>query len=460
MAGKFKTSRATYAAAIIILCGFGVAVTWLCTTKLEREVPRLVLKKAIHSIGASCTLEAVASDEKSGLKRVWIAILQGGKEVTLFDQKFPSVGFFGGSSLRKQPVCIEIKPHELDLKDGEAVLRTRVWDYSWWRWMSGNRFYAEHNLVIDTKAPEIDVLTRNHYLNQGGAGLIIYRISESVAKSGVNVGKRFFPGSSGYFADPDIFIAFFAIPYDVGPDAQLYITATDLAGNTSRMGFSYHINRKRFKKDIINVPDAFLKRKMPEFEHFIGKEKSSAPLIDKFLTVNRDVRRLSNKTIVDTCKKSDPRLYWKGKFLRLPASARKAGFADYRLYRHRGDVIDKQVHMGVDLASTAHSAIPAANNGRVAFCDELGIYGKSVIIDHGFGLFSIYGHLSRIQVTRGQMVSKGDIIGFTGSTGLAGGDHLHFAMMIHNTFVNPVEWWDSNWIKHNVIDKLKVSKVS
>lgn len=145
--------------------------------------------------------------------------------------------------------------------------------------------------------------------------------------------------------------------------------------------------------------------------------------------------------------------------LKLPKLfARKAGFANHRKYLYNGKTIDEQVHLGIDLASTAHSPVPAANNGRVAFAQNAGIYGKIVVLDHGFGLFSMYGHLSQIEVERDQVVSKGDVIGFTGTTGLAGGDHLHFAIMVSHTFVNPIEWWDPNWIKYNVTDKLKEIK--
>jgi len=70
-------------------------------------------------------------------------------------------------------------------------------------------------------------------------------------------------------------------------------------------------------------------------------------------------------------------------------------------------------------------------------------------------LFSLYGHLSSIAVKKGQMVSRGDIIGNSGMTGLAGGDHLHFSIIVHRTYVNPVEWWDSNWIANNITSKLE-----
>jgi murein DD-endopeptidase MepM/ murein hydrolase activator NlpD len=110
--------------------------------------------------------------------------------------------------------------------------------------------------------------------------------------------------------------------------------------------------------------------------------------------------------------------------------------------------------MGVDLASLAHSPVPASNKGKVVLTESIGIYGKTVIIDHGFGLFSLYSHLSSISVNVGQIVLKGQNIGETGMTGLAGGDHLHFSMIVNKTFVNPIEWWDDIWIKNNISSKI------
>ena len=455
MADTFKLSKLGFLLAGIVVFVLAISLIWVAAKRLEGEPPTFTLEKPTQYAGASYTLKGLASDHKSGLRRLWIAILQQGREVVLLDKRFPSRGFLRGGAVRKHQVVIETKLPGLGFKDGQAVLRTAVWDHSCRGWGDGNRSYAEHNLVIDTRPARIEVLTRNHNLNQGGTCLAVYRVSEPVATNGVKVGDRFFSGSSGHFGDSNVFVAFFALPYDKGAETQLYVTATDKAGNTSQKGFFHYINPKTFKHDTLNISDTFLKRKMPEFDRHLDTGNGSAPLVEKFLAVNRKLRQANHKTIEDACKHSDAKMYWRGPFLRLPASVRMAGFADHRIYRYDGQVIDKQVHLGIDLASTAYSAAPAANSGRVAFSDNLGIYGNTVIIDHGLGLFSMYGHLSRSQVTANQMVSKGDVIGFTGSTGMAGGDHLHFAMFIYHTFVNPIEWWDTNWIKHNVTDKLK-----
>jgi murein DD-endopeptidase MepM/ murein hydrolase activator NlpD len=140
----------------------------------------------------------------------------------------------------------------------------------------------------------------------------------------------------------------------------------------------------------------------------------------------------------------------------MKKAATMAGFGDQRTYYYKNKLIDRQLHLGVDLASFARSPVQAANTGRVIFAQDLGIYGLSIVIDHGQGLFTMYGHLSSIDVTADQVINKGDTIGLTGKTGLAMGDHLHFGFLVHGIPANPVEWWDSHWIKDNIDKKLNM----
>ena len=144
----------------------------------------------------------------------------------------------------------------------------------------------------------------------------------------------------------------------------------------------------------------------------------------------------------------------------MPNTAPLGGFAQFRTYIYQGKEVDRQTHLGFDLASLAQADVPAANRGKVVFAGDFGIYGQCIIIDHGLGLQTIYGHLSRIGVKPGDNVEKGQIIGNTGATGMAGGDHLHFEMNISGVSVNPIEWWDSHWIKNNVTGKLEIVKAA
>jgi murein DD-endopeptidase MepM/ murein hydrolase activator NlpD len=182
--------------------------------------------------------------------------------------------------------------------------------------------------------------------------------------------------------------------------------------------------------------------------------------VDRFLLINRDLRKANYQKLAEVCRNTDNKMHWQGVFLRLPNSANRARYADHRTYFYQKKEIDRQVHLGIDLASLANSPVPAANTGVVVFAEPLGIYGGTVIIDHGLGLFSMYSHLSFIAVKAGDPVSSGGNLGRTGSTGMAGGDHLHFSVLINDTFVNPVEWWDKKWIQNNVLSKIEQVKSS
>ena len=304
------------------------------------------------------------------------------------------------------------------------------------------------------KAAGIEVISSAHNLNQGGAGLVIYRTSEDCRQTGVQVGDDFFPGYSGYYQDPQIQMAFIGLDYRQGPGTPITVKAVDEAGNEVATGLRHYIQKKAFKNDTVRISDQFITGKLPEFEDEIPPE-SSGSLVDKFLKINRDLREADYQKIAQLVETTTPVKQWEGPFLRMPGSANEAGFADHRVYQYNDKTIDRQVHLGVDLASTTHAPVPAANNGIVVFSGLLGIYGRTILIDHGFGLFSMYSHLSRSDVSKGQHVSKGEILGRTGSTGLAGGDHLHFSILVNKTFVNPIEWWDAAWIENNILSKIE-----
>ena len=436
-----------------------VPAAWFLLTRLEGDAPKVEIDLLSLYLGRSQDISISVSDANSGLRQLWVGLIKDGKEVVLYDETFPSAGFFSGGTAKDTSIKIPVAPLDLGISDGDATLRLVVRDYSWQDWWKGNKTYIEKPVVIDTRAPGIEVFTSAHNINQGGAGLIIFRTSEICSQSGVQVGNHFFPGYTGHFKDPNIYLAFFALGYEQGRDTPIHLTAVDQAGNQGKSGFNYYIRRKKFRKDRINISDGFLNKKLPDFDSFLARD-SKMFAVDRFLAINRGLRQANYQKIVEVCRNTDNKLHWQGVFLRLPNAANRARYADHRTYYYQKKEIDRQVHMGIDLASLANSPVPAANNGIVVFAEPLGIYGGTVIIDHGFGLFSMYSHLSFTAVKAGDRLSRGDTLGRTGSTGMAGGDHLHFSILINDTFVNPVEWWDKKWIQNNVKSKIEQVKSS
>lgn len=439
------------AVVILVLAAFPI---WFMVGRLEGEGPSVALEapSPLH-LGKAAEIAVKVSDLKSGLRRVQAGLSKDGKDVILADTDFPSPGFFSPDPVRSDTVRIKIDPSAQGFADGKGILRITAWDYSWRNWWHGNITAVHQEVVLDSRPPVIEVLTPQNYINQGGTGLAVYRLSEPCPTSGVRVGDSLFPGYSGHYADKNIHLAFFAFSHLQKAGTEIVVEAKDQAGNSTRTRFPYHLRKRAFKRDTLTVSDGFINGILPEFQPLLPATPG-ASLKDKFLFINRELRQANYESIVAVTGRSDASLHWKGIFLRLPNSAPRAGFADHRTYFYDGKEIDQQDHLGVDLASLTHAPVPAANTGIVVYAGFIGIYGQTVILDHGFGLFSMYSHLSQISVKPGDRVAKEGLLGNTGSTGLAGGDHLHFSILVHNTFVDPVEWWDPHWIQDNITLKL------
>ncbi len=438
---------------ILVVLLVSIPAVWLVVVRMEGAAPDLEIGLDSSFIGESRTVTLTIADPGSGVRKVQVSLEAGGREVELLQRTFPSAGFFAGGKEKSVQVTATISPQALGLADGDGTLRMTAWDFALRNWGKGNRGERQEAITIDTQPPAIDLISRAHNLNQGGSGVALYRLSEDCPVSGVTVGDRFFPGYPGQFADQSIHMAFFALDYTQGKGTPLAVTATDYADNRAVAGLYHYIKPRSFRTDAINLSDRFLNAKMPDFERFFP-ELAGGSKLDLFLKVNRDLRRTNSDSIFQITAQTERQILWEGPFLRLPRAANRAGFAEQRIYSHAGEVIDRQSHMGIDLASTSQAPVPAANHGKVAFTGDQGIYGNSVIIDHGFGLFTLYAHLSQIAVSAGQRVVQGTTIGKTGMTGLAGGDHLHYAMLVHQTYVNPIEWWDATWIENNITSKI------
>jgi hypothetical protein len=397
----------------------------------DHKSPQITLNPAGGPVSAAKSPLLTVEDVGTGLKHLSVTVSQGGKFTSLVDTDFKS-----GVHRYAETLLLG----KLALKDGPVAIDIKAAD----RAMLSNKKELKFSLVYDSRPPVVSILTTAHNINQGGSGLVIFRVSEKVRRAGVRVGDRFFPA---FLQDGDIYACMFAFPHDLKPaDFLPRVVAEDMAGNEGIGGFYYHTRLRPPRFDKINISQAFLDQKMPYFQHYFPDIHDP---LQMFLRVNNDLRAANIAKLKELSAKTATRPLWHGVFLRFPNSAPKAGFNDQRDYIFNGKKVDHQVHLGLDLASVAHSPVPAANSGKVVYASELGIYGQCVVIDHGLGLQSLYSHLSRIDVSVGQQVDKGKIIGQTGYTGMAGGDHLHFGMVLDGIEVDPREWLDPHWIRDN-----------
>ncbi|MEO7190720.1 MAG: M23 family metallopeptidase [Vicinamibacterales bacterium] len=323
---------------------------------------------------------------------------------------------------------------------------------------------ATRDVQVRLDPPRVSVASTYHYVNVGGSEMVVYRVSPPDVQSGVKVGEFEYPGypASGAdlpgaaLGDPALRIAFFALRYDQPLDTPIALFARDTAGNVGRATFDYRTFPKPFKKSRIELDDAFLERVVPAIMAGTKEVTPEGSLLDKYLVLNGELRRKNAERIRSVSAETAHEMLWKGDvFFPFTNSATESAFADQRTYIYQEREVDHQVHLGFDLASYANTPVVASNRGKVLFAQELGIYGNCVIVDHGMGVQSLYAHLSSFSVKVGDMVEKAQPLGKSGMTGMAGGDHLHFTMLVNGQMVNPVEWWDSHWIQDRVLRKLR-----
>jgi murein DD-endopeptidase MepM/ murein hydrolase activator NlpD len=321
---------------------------------------------------------------------------------------------------------------------------------------------AEHAFEVRLTPPRVNVVSQFHYINHAGSEMVVYRVSPPEAESGVRVGDREYRGFPAAGAgvdtnDPGLRVAFFALLWDQDLNTPIELFARDELGNVGTGRFDYRTFERNFRASRINVNDPFLSRVVPAILAQTPELRVDDPtdLLDSYLRINRDLRRINNEQIAALTKETAPEMLWRGPFKQLINTAVEAGFADHRTYYYGDEEIDRQVHLGFDLASTANAPVLAANRGRVLYAGWLGIYGETVILDHGMGLQTLYSHLSSIDVQVGEIVEMDHRLGRTGITGLAGGDHLHFTTLLGGQPVTPIDWWSSQWVEDRILRKLR-----
>ncbi|MBI3696649.1 MAG: M23 family metallopeptidase [Acidobacteria bacterium] len=424
-----------------------VAVVWLAGARTE-----ITLARPLKVVGKATPVEVRVSG-KNGVRYFRARLEQGGRSFVAFEQTD------GGPRWkvwrRRAPVRAYRFVAGPQLQVGPARLLLEAQSDDW----RGSITVASLDLMVRTEPPPLSVDTAQHYINQGGSEMVVFTTSVDAAESGVRVGPyrfRSFPLPDGA---PGSRFCIFAFPYDVPATTAPLVYARDDAGNERTATFWFRVFPKKFRTRDFELTEDFLKKVTEGIRPHTPQIRFTGDLLADYLKINRDLRRGNNRSLADLRSQTDERFLWSAPFRQLADSKVEAQFADRRRYRYQGAQVDEQDHLGFDLAVTANVAVVAANDGKVVFADFLGIYGNCIVIDHGYALQSMYGHLSSVDVKVGDRVRQGQQIGLSGSTGLAGGDHLHFGMQVDGVQVNPAEWWDPHWIHDRLLLKFPGEKL-
>ena len=370
----------------LILIALVIAVVIVLLPAFEWSSPSVVFKNDSDYIGLK-PYEIEVTDKGKGLKSLKVYMGDGSNEMLIIDKNYEG-------NINKDIVEIDIKKNS-PLQEGKVKMKVIAQDNSRFKLFRGNRTTVEKELVLDLTPPKLNELSTVQYLQHGGSGFMVYKSSKDLDKSGVKIGDYFFPGYSGHFKDPSIYIVFFAYPYDLEDGEELSLYAIDKAGNKRTLPVFYHPINARYKDSTINIDDRFINRKMlPLLDEDVPQ--SDAVLQEIFLRVNKEMRTQNNNQIYEITINTTDKMLWKDRFLQLSNSKVEANFADKRSYKVNDEIIDEQYHLGYDLSVTKRYPIESANSGIVVFTGDIGIYGNTVIVDHGMGVMTLYSHLSSI----------------------------------------------------------------
>ncbi len=443
--------RALFAFLLLIV----IAAGSIFYVSRRETAPLVTIEQPVRVVGQTGTVTVAAETPGRKFTQLDVTLEQNGQVTRLFSLDSGTPTESGPNTVRiSRPIGKQAVP---SLRSGPAKITATAARKSFLN-LRTLRTTATRDVQVRLEAPRIAVLSTHHYVNHGGSEMVVYRATPDDVASGVRVGDLEYPGFA-VGRDPSTKAAFFALLWDQPLNTSIVAFARDEAGNEAKVSFVDNVFEKPQKKSRIEIDDKFIDRVTPEIaEHSPELGLSGPPTADNMLEVflkeNGELRQLNAKKIEDLARKTSPTRLWNGPFVQLGNSKVEAAFADHRTYIYKGKEVDHQVHLGFDLAVTSRVPIVAANAGTVLNASWLGIYGNCVIIDHGMGVQSLYGHLSSFDVNVGDKVSRGQTVGRSGMTGMAGGDHLHFTMLVDGRMVNPVEWWDPHWIEDRVMRKL------
>lgn len=444
---------------LVVVGGLAIGAAYVIAGR--QAGPTLEIRSPEKYIGQNTQLEFVVETPGGRFSRVEAVLEQDGQSTTIFSPE-------GGQEQRAEvkqastdrlsitrPIGKQALPN---LKAGRARLTIRATRPVLYG-VRDVETTITRDLEVRLEPPRVGVLSLHHFVNHGGAEFVVFRATPVDVSAGVRVGNTSFPafeGSSVGIQDSSTRVAFFALGYDQDLNAPIAVFARDVAGNEATSPVDRRQFSRVFAKSRIELDDSFIQRVVPSIaQNSPGAGIDTNDAVKGFLQINNGLRRTNNEAIAALAAKTRPDMLWREAFSQIVNTAVESRFADYRTYYYKGKEVDKQVHLGFDLASLQHAPVPAPNRGVVVFANYLGIYGNAIVIDHGLGVQSLYAHLSTVDVNEGDNVEKGQVLGRTGVTGLAGGDHLHFTVLVNGVAVNPVEWWDPHWMEDRVFRKIR-----
>lgn len=415
--------------------------------------PEIELPAALTALGQATPIN-VQVRSSHGIRRITAFVEQNGTRYRAWEDEQPGRPILWQREVPARTWSFTLGTSiTLQLKDGTARLVIEATSNDFRR----KTVSVDREVIVITQPPALTVDSGHHYLYRGMADLTTFAVSGYWTEAGVRVGDQTFRGWPMPGGKPGMF-SLFAFAWNMPAGTTPMVYATNPAGNVASGQLAVRFPKKEqpnYRVRDLQLDDRFLQKVIEEID-----PNASGDPVARFVKINSEMRQANNKTLSDLRLKTEARFLWSQHFLQQHNSKVESSFADVRNYIYKGRKIDQQVHLGYDLSVTQHVGVEASNDGKIVYAAPLGIYGNCVVVDHGYALQSIYGHLSEIQVREGQWVKRGEVIGKSGQTGMAGGDHIHFSMQLEGIQIDPREWWDAHWIQDHVMKRVDLPQIN
>ncbi|MDL0087961.1 M23 family metallopeptidase [Campylobacter gastrosuis] len=440
---------------IVLFLIFFIVLTMIWTIftskDFEKNAPEILIKDKIYW-NLKTPLNIKFKDD-TGVKFVRINMSDGQNSVNVLNQTLDT-------PLANFDINLTIPKTSFFSVKESYTINIEATDASRWNFFSGNTTKKDIQVVLDTTKPDLYILSNSYSISKGGSAIVVFKATDNDIKDvyvRTNYGKNF--KATPFYKD-GFYASLVVWPVSV-ENFSADVVAVDNAGNESRMHVRYFNENVKYKVSTIALKDGFIDGKIAELTEKYAKDPNSLSRLEKMKFINETLRDENDKKLseissfisTDRLEKFAPNVFYP-----LKNGKKVADFADHRYYTYNGEQVSESWHMGLDLASVAAAPIITSNDGVVAFVGDNGIYGLNVVIDHGFGFYSLYAHCSSVNVKQGDAIKAGSVIANTGVSGLALGDHLHFGILIHGEEVRPQQWLDKKWIKDNITGVLNAAK--
>ena len=358
-------------------------------------------------------------------------------------------------------INLEVQPPRgaYAIKDKHIEIIVEARDASKWNFFKGNRALKSFKLTIDKKRPEVSIVNNSYKISRGGSALVIFRaVDKNLKDLYIESNHKHFKAEPFY--KEGYYIALLAWPVQ-DESFRATVVADDTAGNMTRSYVPLYLKNRTYQLSKITISNKFLNGKIAELAQQFDETQGVKDPLKRFKIINEDVRAKDEKLIQKVTSNVPQKMISTFKIRKmypLKNAEVVAHFGDHRKYYYNGKLISQAYHLGIDLASHAMAPIKSQNYGKVVFANFNGLYGNNLIISHGLGLYTLYGHCSSFDVGVGDEVHPGEKIANTGKTGYAMGDHLHFGVLVQGVEVRPQEWMDKKWMKLNINDIIKSAK--